>query len=313
VRQQKLLGWMIGLVSFAIALAVRWALEGIVVGLPYITFFTAILAAGIFGSVRIGATVLVLSVLSAWYFFIVPSGSFRIEDKRDLIGLAIFVVGGSIELYLINVMNNTIDELYVAQAKSETLFKELQHRVANNLTFVAAMLNQQRHQFEKNSPAATALAASQQRLLMMSQIHRRLYDPAFVDERVSSHLETLGNDLIKAHGVRDISLSVDAEPIVLPLDQLVPLSLIVSELITNCLKHAFKGRHGGTIRLSFKSNQGRSYMLRVEDDGTGMSLYSQPSSGLGRTIIKNLLAQLNGTMQTEGDAGTRVTIRFRAT
>jgi two-component sensor histidine kinase len=313
VRGNPPLGWFVALFAFAMFLFLRWEFRADLAGLPFITFFSAIMVAGMFGGVLVGGVVLVLSFFAGWYLFIPPSFSFELTRTEDKIGLGFFAAAGLFQLYLIHVLNSAIDELYRSREHSQVLFKELQHRVANNLTFVAALLRQQYRVLENDSPAKKAISASESRLALMANIHRRLYDPAQIDQPVGDYLKELCDELIQASGAENIKAHVNAEKVVLELDRVMALAMIVSELVTNCLKHAFVARDEGTISLFLRSAGGSYYELTVEDDGCGMLDAKNENGGLGRSIIKGLLSQLRGEMSVKGETGTRVTVKFPRT
>src|SRR5690606_257836 len=104
---------------------------------------------------------------------------------------------------------------------------------------------------------------------------------------------------------------IDAD-LMLDLHTMVPLGLLLNELITNSLKHAFQGREEGSIHLSLHQANDKEFDLHYTDDGVGIPLEKQQSDGstLGVSLIESLVEQLNGRMTVEGDIkGTRYHIR----
>ena len=95
--------------------------------------------------------------------------------------MVIFFVTACIELYVIRTLNLAINDLSLARERSNTLFRELQHRVANNLQIVAALLHLRKKTLERDSDGARALEAARSRLDLMARVHRRLHDPKAVD------------------------------------------------------------------------------------------------------------------------------------
>jgi two-component sensor histidine kinase len=202
-----------------------------------------------------------------------------------------------------------MEEAVVMQNRTATLFAELQHRVANNLTFLTAVLDRQARQLGTDGPVPVALQGIKDRLMAMSCSHRRLYDPRRLDEPIGQYLGELCAEQIANSGL-PVTHSITCGDVVLDLDQLMPVVLIVSELITNCLKHGFKERSAGQISISLRrctSNQ--EVELTVADDGCGVI---GPPKGkcLGQTIVGGLAAQLGGKMTCASDNGTTVTVRF---
>ena len=191
----------IGIAMFAIAFAVRWSIK--VDGFPFITFFPAVLAAGMLGGVSAGAICTVLGLLAARFFFTSASFYLGLNTATSLVPLLLFALAAGVELLLIGLLNRAIDELWLARERSNTLFRELQHRVANNLQFVGALLHLQRKlPLSKDA----ALSAAHLRLDVMGRIHRKLYDPANADRPVTECLRDLCTDLIQSAGASNVTL-----------------------------------------------------------------------------------------------------------
>jgi two-component sensor histidine kinase len=310
-RDRPLLGLATGGAFFLLASALRWMLGGISEGFGPMTFLPAILLSGLFGGIRIGLTVAALCTVVAWVMFFPPYGTLELATP-NVITMAIFVLTASLELYVIRTLNVAINDLFEAREHSNTLYRELQHRVANNLQFVAALLRLRRKTLKADSPGALAIEAAQTRLDMMSGVHRRLHDPRSVDQPVEHYLEALCRDLIAASDTPDVRLTVKAETIVLGLDALMSVSLIVAELVTNSLKHAFHGRSNGEIKIDFKVDRG-VYTLIVADDGPGLpDDFARTQSGsLGQGILQSLASQLHGKIFFEYGPGTAARLVFR--
>jgi two-component sensor histidine kinase len=109
-----------------------------------------------------------------------------------------------------------------------------------------------------------------------------------------------------------IGLEVNAQGIKLSIDAAVPCGLLLNELISNCLKHAFRGRDRGRIRVELLPVNGGDILLSVSDDGIGLPGGVEPLSGetFGVQLIADLVDQLHGTLQVNQDAGTTVRIVF---
>ena len=198
------------------------------------TFLPAILLAGLFGGIGIGIGAALVCTLVAWVMFFPPYGTFILATPH-VITMVIFVVTAALELFVIRTLNVAINDLSEARERSNVLFRELQHRVANNLQFVAAVLMRRRKLLKSDPLCAEALELAQLRLETMSRVHRRLHDPSSLDQPLQAYLEALCADLIKASDTPDIRLEVESPPIVLTLNGLMSMSLIVAELVTNSL------------------------------------------------------------------------------
>jgi two-component sensor histidine kinase len=310
-RRLRQVWWMriaIGVAMFAIAFFVRWLIQ--VDGFPFITFFPAVLAAGMLGGVTAGAICTVLGLVAARYYFTSPSFYLGLNTATSLVPILLFMLAAGIELLLIGLLNRAIDELWLAREHSRTLFRELQHRVANNLQFIAALLHLQRKlPLSKDD----ALAGANVRLEIMGRIHRKLYDPDNADRPITDFLRDLGSDLIQSSGVSNVTLNVIDAPLQLSFEKIIPLALMVAEIVTNSLKHAFPGGRPGVITIALKAEPAPLCTLVVADDGIGFgpSGNNGAKEGLGRRVIESLAAQLEATTVSSTDHGARVAITFR--
>ncbi|MDA9497304.1 hypothetical protein XI05_07140 [Bradyrhizobium sp. CCBAU 11357] len=259
----------------------------------------AVMIAALFGGIAEGIVTFALASFILFFFFIPPYLTFEIERPRDVVGLSLFIATGLIY--------KLADEARLMQQRTSVLFAELQHRVANNLAFLTAVLDQKARQFDKNGPVGCVLAAVKDRLMAMSRSHRRLYDPQRVNEPIGQYLAELCSEQISASGL-PVTHSIECDPIILDLGQLVPVALIVSELITNCLKHAFQDRTDGHITLRFH-RCGQEAELAISDNGLGITV-SPKGTGLGQKIVAGLAAQLNADLRFESGTGTTAVLRF---
>jgi len=311
-QDRPALGLAAGAAFFVLASLLRWALGGVSEGFGPMTFLPAILLAGLFGGVQIAILVMAVCTLVAWVMFFPPYGTFILATPH-VITMVIFVVTAVLVLYIILTLNAAIAELSEARERSNVLFRELQHRVANNLQFVAAVLMRRRKMLKADSPCSEALETAQARLETMSRVHRRLHDPESLDQPLQSYLESLCADLINASDSPTVRLTVESTPVPLTLNGLMSLSLIVAELVTNSLKHAFRGRDDGQISVSLVAAKG-GYVLSVGDDGPGLpaDFGKATTSSLGQGILQSLARQLHGKLVFENGSGTVARLIFHA-
>lgn len=180
------------------------------------------------------------------------------------------------------------------------LFRELQHRVANNMQFISSLLTLQSRRVPEE--ARRVLVDARQRVDVLSRIHRRLTTPVSSDDDLGQMVEETCRDLLEATGASNIVCRVNMAPTRLPLDAISALSLIITELITNALKHAFVGRSGGTIAVSLQPLDTGRYILEVRDDGVGLATAETPARhSLGMRVIEALARRLDGTFSLTGD------------
>jgi two-component sensor histidine kinase len=183
--------------------------------------------------------------------------------------------------------------------RSTALFQELQHRVANNLQFVAAMLRMKRRALESDPSAAERLFESaQSRLDTMARIHRRLYSPDSIGLPISGFFQGLCADILMSRGVQNVNCVVKAPQVTFDLERLVALGLLINELVTNSAKHAFTDGKGGTISITLEEEAGKQFTLTVKDDSKGLppGVDLVNGGGLGHRIVNSLAVQLGGEL-----------------
>lgn len=203
--------------------------------------------------------------------------------------------------------------LAAALAAKEVLIREVHHRVKNNLQIIASLLNMQ----AGSLPDAfrTAMEESQRRVRSMALVHEQLCDCERPDQLdFGAYVSALTHDLFSAFRVSssEVRLALQIEPVVLDVDRAVPCGLILNELVTNSLKHAFPGGRSGEIRVELHSQNGE-IVLRVSDDGVGLppGFDCRRSASLGLRIVHILAGQVNGnlTCRSEG-RGAGFTLAF---
>ncbi len=203
-----------------------------------------------------------------------------------------------------------------ANERIHVLIKEMHHRVKNNLQVVASLLRLQAGTIA-DERLQHAFDQSQSRVTSMALIHEKLYkgdELSMLD--VGMYIHELFSELVRLNDVSEsigYRTDIDAD-LMLDLHTMVPLGLLLNELITNSLKHAFQGREEGSIHLSLHQANDKEFDLHYTDDGGGIPLEKQQSDGstLGVSLIESLVEQLNGRMTVEGDIkGTRYHIRFK--
>jgi two-component sensor histidine kinase len=309
-RDRPWLGLALGASLFAVAGLGRGFIGNLSEGFEPITFLPAMLLAGLVGGIQVGLAVCLVCILVAWVWFFPPYGTF-ILTPHDALTMAVFSLTAALELCVIRALNLTINDLAVARERSNTLYRELQHRVANNLQSVAAILHLSKNKVDKDGVAMHALETVQSRLELMSRVHRRLHDPASIDLPPATYLEDLCQDLIQAGASSHLELRVEASSVHFDFETLMSISLIVAELVTNSLKHAFGGRKDGSLLLKLAVGK-NNCTLTVADDGCGFPsrLPDAKSRSLGQGILRGLVSELHGTISFESDHGAVTRVVF---
>ena len=212
--------------------------------------------------------------------------------------------------------------------------KEIHHRIKNNLQVISSLLDLQAEQFRdkeciKDSEVMEAFRESQDRVISMALIHEELHKDGESDTlNFSAYLQELTDNLFQNYrlGNTDISLNMNLEEnILFDMDIAVPLGIIVNELISNSLKHAFIGRGKGEIRIKLSREEyselesedceSSNFVLTVSDNGVGIpeSLDIEDFDSLGMQLITTLVDQLDGEVELKNNSGTEFAIRFTVT
>lgn len=206
-------------------------------------------------------------------------------------------------------------ELGEAVRAKDLLLREIHHRVKNNLQIVSSLLSLQARRVN-DAGARRLFEESRERLLSMSLIHEQLYqgsDLGRVD--FGSYLKNLIAGIARGHVGPDRAVSIEVQSVdaSLDIDAAVPLGLLVHELVSNALKHAFPNGGPGSIVVSLVTLPGGRYQLEVSDDGIGAGEPSLSTSTFGQRLIALLARQLDAECICSTELGTSVRLRFDAT
>lgn len=284
--------------AFAIRISVRDMLP---TGYPYVTFFPAVmLAAFLFGRWP-GILASILSGLVSWYYFIPPYHSFTV-NSTTLLALSFYVFVVAISITLFEWTRRAQDRLEQERARSEALaehrellFKELQHRISNNLMVVSSLL--MLHRRKIGDPAAkAALEDASQRLDLIARVHRSLHNQSGGTTHFGTFLQGLARDIIATSGMDNVTIEVRADNrVLLGADRAIPCALIVAEAISNAVEHGFAGRDHGHIEVVLEADDDR-LQISVIDDGHGVpdGFDAAASDSLGLSITNALARQLGG-------------------
>ncbi|GAA0736929.1 sensor histidine kinase [Sphingomonas japonica] len=306
----------------AAALVARFAADPLFpTGFPYVTFFpVVILASALFGA-RQGLLSGVLGGLLSWYFFIGAPDRFELGSGiATALGFYALVVGT--DVLIIHWMQRANAKLAAERERSraladtrELLFRELQHRVSNNLQVVAALLSLQKRQVG-DAAARAALDEASRRMAVIGRISRQLYDPSGRARDVRSLLEPLCADVVDASGRKDVEVRVTcAADEELAPDAAIPMALIVAESVANAIEHGFAGRDGGRIEVELSRGADGGVVVEVRDDGHGVpdGFAIDQQASLGLRIAAMLAEQLRGSFALIGGAGTTARLVLPAT
>jgi two-component sensor histidine kinase len=196
----------------------------------------------------------------------------------------------------------------------EVLLKEIHHRVKNNLQVVSSLLSLQAGQTD-DQLATALLNDSQNRVKAMALIHENLYQSSDLGRiNFTDYVNGLLQFLIPAYQTAgQVAFQAQAEDIWLSLDCAVPCGLIINELVSNALKHAFPGGLDGLVQVEMHRD-GEQFTLSVKDNGIGLpaGFNFRNTTSLGLQLVRSLAYQLDGSVEMLDGVGTAVKITFPA-
>lgn len=216
-------------------------------------------------------------------------------------------------LYDQRIAEREASEKIIKQALQEKdiLMTELHHRVKNNLAVIAGLFSLKLDSVE-NEDARNVLMESRNRVRSMALIHNRLYKSSnFADVNFEQYVHELIGEVKLSYPAisNSIAINLNIDNIILNVNTAIPCGLILNELLTNCYKHAFKGRTNGTIHVWFtKSNNHMTLIVR--DNGVGLPPDYEKRESLGLTVIQSLSEQLDGKYKFTNENGACFELNF---
>jgi PAS domain S-box-containing protein len=194
--------------------------------------------------------------------------------------------------------------------EKEILLAEIHHRVKNNLAIVSSILMLQQDKIE-DGPHKQVYTEAIHKIKSIALIHEKLYqNNSLAEIEFSEYIQSLADSVSSSmRADKPIRVDVDAEPKIFDIISAIPCGLILSELLTNAYKHAFRDQADGRILIEFR-NTGTGFRLRVMDDGvrTDVLEHMEKSASVGMLIVRGLAEQLGATLSFESDRGTIVTL-----
>lgn len=208
-------------------------------------------------------------------------------------------------------LKRTQSMLEKSLAEKELLLKEIHHRVKNNLMIISSLLSLQSRQ-AKDRETMDLFRESENRTRSMVLIHERLYrseDLKNID--LAEYLGRLASEIFRSYSADSrIRLKLEIDELKVDVETAVPLGLIVNELLTNAVKHAFPDGEG-TVTVSLRKRNG-TVTLEVSDDGAGFpeDIDWESSPSLGLQLVRSLTEQIDGKVEMISDGGTTFRITF---
>jgi PAS domain S-box-containing protein len=230
-------------------------------------------------------------------------------------GVASQIAGAIANAQLFRERKQADKKIRASLKEKEVLLKEIHHRVKNNLQVVSSLLYLQSTK-TKHPEAVSALRESRDRVKSMALIHERLYQsPNLAGVDMGKYTRNLVSDLQYSNRTEDSSvrLRVTVGDIPLGITEAIPCGLIINELVTNALKHAFPKGKPGEITIQLLKEGANQITLTVSDNGIGLPEHVdfRQSPSLGLSLVNSLVEQLNGTIELDRRGGTAFVITFK--
>jgi PAS domain S-box-containing protein len=205
------------------------------------------------------------------------------------------------------------NQIRVSLKEKELLLKEIHHRVKNNMQIISSLLGlQSSHVKDKRDKGL--FEVSQNRVRSMALVHEKLYQSESLSGiDFQEYITDLVDELFKSYYLEErVNITINAKNILVNIDDAIPCSLIIHELVSNALKHAFPDGRNGNITIDFY-REGENSVLRIGDNGIGLpaGLDYQSTESLGLQLVNALTQQLRGTISVNAAEGTAFTIIFR--
>jgi len=206
------------------------------------------------------------------------------------------------------------EKIKASLSEKEVLLREIHHRVKNNMQIISSLINLQSRDI-KDEKTLDIFKESRDRIRSMALVHEKLYrsrDFARID--FGQYIQSLAVHLFHSYRVNAnlIKLKIEVEDIFLDINTAVPSGLLINELVSNSLKHAFPGGRKGELKIGLSKDKDDKFTLIVKDNGVGFpeNLDYRNTDSFGMQLVNMLVEQLNGSLRLERKEGTKFTIEF---
>jgi two-component sensor histidine kinase len=276
---------------------------------PYALIFVAVTIAAVIGGWHSGLIAMVTGQLLSWYLIVGPASGFGLADAQRQAGLLVATFSQLILLVVVGLYQREVDKGTAERDRRLALLdealKEIDHRTRNNYQTVLAMVELQARR-AGTGEAREALQQVAERIRAIAtasqQLAKRSTDLGAV--RLDDHLCGLVEQINRGLARDGIDFECIIDDVSASSDKATSISIIVNELVTNAIKHAFNGELSGHVRVTGRKNQG--FELIVADDGRGIAATrSGDHTGLGSKLVESFARQLRAEHQvSSSDQGT---------
>lgn len=306
-RRSPAVRWALTALMFGLAIMFRLALGRFLAGAPGITFLPAIIGTTLLCGWPQAVTGTVVSFVTGTILLLPQVTAGGDTGIRAIIALITYILVSAFVIVIITAMVEAVAANRRLAHQEKILFLELQHRVANTLQLVAAMLSAARQGLTTPAQADQVLEQAVARVTAMGQLHRRMYDAASDGRGLAPLLRDILSEIFKD---LNVTVAVQADLSTLSLSQMTPVVLLVTEAATNAAKHVFRAGRGSQFAVTLAEAAPERVCLTIRDDGPGLAQPAVPTSGLGLRIMQGLATQLGGRLEFESLAGTVVRVEF---
>lgn len=243
------------------------------------------------------------------------------DDEMDIVFLfrAFRIAGQRVGVAFEDVTERvrSAERIKASLNEKEVLLREVHHRVKNNLQVIVSLLNLQSRKIS-DPTALSMITESQSRIRSMVLIHEKLYrsrDFAHVDFR--EYVESLMHHLMRSYQDLDgrVRIEKNIGEVALGIDSAIPFGMVINELVSNALKHAFKDQRQGVVTIDMQPRDGGGVCLSVKDNGVGLpeGLDILKTDSLGMQLVTTLTDQLEGTLSIKSENGTEFRVECAKT
>lgn len=277
---------------------------------PFAPIFIAAIAATVLAGWRSGILAIAIGQLLIWYFVVRPAGTLQLEDQARWYGLAISTLSELTIVAIIALYQREVDRAWSRREAQVDLMQqalaEIDHRTTNNYQTVLALVQAQANRAE--GPVRQALTQVADRIEAIAMVSKQmaLKSDSLEKIRLTEYLSELCKHINRGLTRPGVSLECHSDELSLDAEKAVAISIIINELVTNALKHAFPDDREGRITVSLKKSA-RRLQLEVEDNGVGIRPGSRGrGNGLGTRLINAFVKQLGADYRASSDEdGTR--------
>ncbi len=294
--------YVVATAAIGLITLLRWWLDRFLGPVPFLLYFPGVIVIALYLDRYSSYYASVLSVLSAQFFFLPPALSLKVQELADVIALILFFLVLLFTSWLVENGRRLSLELDREQQEKSVLLQEMNHRTKNNIQMLNSLLLMQATKAQEPWVKA-AFHDAMTRISVIGQLHQTLLGSGKANKvDAKEFLSDLCASLQTSYlGHRPVAVRVRAESWEIAMSRAVSLALIVNELVTNSLKHAFPEGRSGVVEVTLQRTE-QQIRLVVEDDGVG---YAPPSGqgGIGSQIVPLLARQLDGRVEVGGREG----------